>query len=337
MKKYLFPGKGIFYKANLHCHTTESDGNLSALQIKKLYQENGYSVVAFTDHEYLVLHNELTDKSFVALNGYEIATNDGMNKPFNLTKSVHLNLIAKNPQTESQVCYHPDYVWLGDEARKYTVKKVGNYYERKHTSLSINHVIEEANKNGFLVIYNHPAWSLHNYDDYKDFKNLFAIEVYNTGSNIEGFNENDNSYEDLLALGNKLNAVCSDDNHNKHGIESPYCDSFKGYTMIKAEKLDYDSIIKSLISGNYYSSCGPHFYEAYIENNELTVITSEVAAITVKGAGRNIITKYATKTEFLTETKFMLNNNFNTYFRIILSDSEGKKAYTNAYYNIITE
>ena len=29
MKKYLLPPGGQFYKANLHCHTTCSDGNLS--------------------------------------------------------------------------------------------------------------------------------------------------------------------------------------------------------------------------------------------------------------------------------------------------------------------
>ena len=46
MKKYLLPEKGQFYKANLHCHSTVSDGHLTPEEIKKHYMAHGYSVVA---------------------------------------------------------------------------------------------------------------------------------------------------------------------------------------------------------------------------------------------------------------------------------------------------
>ena len=51
MKHYLIPDSGRFYKANLHCHTTVSDGMKTPAEIKALYQANGYSIVAFTDHD----------------------------------------------------------------------------------------------------------------------------------------------------------------------------------------------------------------------------------------------------------------------------------------------
>lgn len=54
MKKYLLPETGNFYKANLHCHSTVSDGELTVEEIKKIYTEQGYSIVAYTDHEVLI-------------------------------------------------------------------------------------------------------------------------------------------------------------------------------------------------------------------------------------------------------------------------------------------
>ena len=38
MRKYLLPEKGEFYKANLHCHSTYSDGNWTPEEIKERYR-----------------------------------------------------------------------------------------------------------------------------------------------------------------------------------------------------------------------------------------------------------------------------------------------------------
>ena len=72
MKKYLLPEKGNFYKANLHCHSTFSDGSLTPEELKEMYVRHGYSIIAFTDHHTLHSQAHLTDKSFLALDGYEI-------------------------------------------------------------------------------------------------------------------------------------------------------------------------------------------------------------------------------------------------------------------------
>ena len=45
----LLPETG-YYKANLHCHTTIFDGKLTPEETKRVYQEQGYSIIAFTDH-----------------------------------------------------------------------------------------------------------------------------------------------------------------------------------------------------------------------------------------------------------------------------------------------
>ena len=70
MKKHLLPESGNFYKANLHCHTVLSDGCLTPEEVKEIYKNAGYSVVAYTDHDILIPHHaELSDDEFLALNG----------------------------------------------------------------------------------------------------------------------------------------------------------------------------------------------------------------------------------------------------------------------------
>lgn len=76
MKQFLLPQTGSFFKANLHCHTTMSDGALTPEEIKKIYAQQGYSIVAYTDHELLFPQNHLTDDTFLALNGLEHDVND---------------------------------------------------------------------------------------------------------------------------------------------------------------------------------------------------------------------------------------------------------------------
>ena len=108
MKKYLLPEEGKFYKANLHCHTSISDGSYTPLQVKEMYKTQGYSVIAFTDHDVLVPHPELNDAAFLALNGYEIEIDDET-KPYldqRKVKTCHLCLIAIEPNNVKQVCFH---------------------------------------------------------------------------------------------------------------------------------------------------------------------------------------------------------------------------------------
>ncbi|MEE1042931.1 MAG: PHP domain-containing protein [Clostridia bacterium] len=80
MKKYLLPDTGEFYKANLHVHSTLSDGRWLPQEIKKAYMERGYSIIAFTDHNILIPHHDLTDENFLALTGVEIDIDEDVKK-----------------------------------------------------------------------------------------------------------------------------------------------------------------------------------------------------------------------------------------------------------------
>ena len=94
MKKYLLPRYRKFYKANMHSHTTFSDGKITSEELKRLYKEKGYSTLAYTDHEIMLLHMELCDEEFLPIIGIEIAIDDGRWSLY--TKTYHLNIYSRD-------------------------------------------------------------------------------------------------------------------------------------------------------------------------------------------------------------------------------------------------
>jgi hypothetical protein len=66
-----YAGPGVFRKAQLHCHTTGSDGALSPADVAARYRAEGYAFVVFTDHNRVTSHADLNDDTFLALPGIE--------------------------------------------------------------------------------------------------------------------------------------------------------------------------------------------------------------------------------------------------------------------------
>ena len=61
-----------YYKANLHTHSTVSDGKLTPEQLRSAYKEKGYSILAITDHSVMVEHQHLSQPDFLMITGVEI-------------------------------------------------------------------------------------------------------------------------------------------------------------------------------------------------------------------------------------------------------------------------
>lgn len=340
MKKYLIPNEGIFYKANLHSHSTMSDGHLSPEEMKKEYQKRGYSILAITDHDYLRRHNELTEKNFLLLTGYEVGiTSYGNDYPYAFKKIVDLLMIAKNPEERKHVGFHPETIeWLVKkgvltESEAAEAEYVGELREIRYSNEIIKQTIKSANQNGYLVCINHPMYSLTNYTDYSLFKDALAVEVYNHSCNvIYGLSDSENVYEDMLRGGIKINCVATDDNHNTFDIDSYKNDSFGGFTMIKAKKLEYSHVIEALENRWFYASCGPEIKELYYENGRVYIKTSPVADICMVTLGRKGERMAKDDGETICEASFEVDAENCGYIRFRLTDKNGKKAWSNPYY-----
>ena len=114
MKKHLLPEGGSWYKANLHCHSTISDGKLTPEELKKVYTEKGYSIIAYTDHNVMLDHSNLNDENFLALVGYELDVSEPYRgRPAGYDKTCHFCAIAIDPKEAKQVCYHREKYCFG--------------------------------------------------------------------------------------------------------------------------------------------------------------------------------------------------------------------------------
>ncbi len=332
MKKYLLPASGNFYKANLHIHSNISDGEMSPEEIKRVYSERGYSVVAFTDHEVMVPHPELTDDSFLALTATEISINQRYDCDFFFTKTYHLNIYSPEENKSSFNTFDRSKIWIDRSLQFITPEQERVGLDRVYTKDCINEVIDKADREGCLVSYNHPVWSLQDYDDYIDLKNLWGIEVYNNVCAKYGFADSVKPMDDLLRKGEGVFPLATDDAHKLR-------DCFGGFVMIKAEKLSYDKIFGALKNGDFYASTGPKIYEISIEDGVVRIASSPVSFISVSTDCRCTYSKTSEDGE-LTDVSIDINDyldrvsdgiNENRYIRVTVTDQFGRSAFSRAY------
>ena len=336
MKKYLLPETGNFYKANLHCHSTVSDGKLSPEVIKGAYMAHGYSIVAYTDHDVMVPHHELTDSRFLALTGYEMEVNEiNPEKPKQLIKTCHMCFIALDPDKTEQVCYHRSkYIWgnaLSYRPQLHFDESLPDY-ERSHTHEGISEMMRIGRENGFFVTYNHPGWSLENYSDYSGYENMHAMEICNFGCVVMGYDDyHPNVYDDLLKQGKRIYCLATDDNHNGRPLTDPASDSFGGFTVIKAEKLEYKTITDALLAGNFYASQGPEITALWVEDGTVHITCSAADRIYLNTGRRRAGFVYDKTGNGITEASFKIDPE-DIYFRLPVIDKQGYPANTNAYF-----
>ena len=337
MRTYLIPEKGNFYKANLHMHTTVSDGRMTPEETKEVYMSRGYSVVAYTDHEALVPHPELTDENFVAINSYEVATNNGITPiDFKFEKTYHINLYSKDPYKDVSPVFNMDLLWIPKVLQHMSEEAQAVNWPREYTIESINKMIQRVKDDGFLVCLNHPNWSLQNYPDYIGLKGLWGVEWYN-GAENHGYSETMQPIDDLLREGKNVFPIAADDSHgSKEGLE----DCFGGFVMIKAEKLEYGTIMDALERGDFYSSTGPAIEELYLEDGILHIKTGPAVKIEVVTErrvrfitqGENLIEAVFDMNDYIEKSHIASGKHWPSHFRVNVYDAVGKVAHSRAYF-----
>ena len=334
MKKYLLPEKGQFYKANMHVHSTVSDGDMTPEELKLIYMEQGYSVVAFTDHEVMVPHPDLTDDSFLAITSTEISINERCDCDFHFTKTYHLNIYSPEENRSHFASFDRSKMWLNHSYDYITPEQDKVGMNRVYTFDCINEIIRDANADGCLVSYNHPVWSLQDYSDYIDLRGLWGIELYNTGCARNGYIDSAKPLDDLLRVGERVMPLATDDAHKLR-------DCFGGYIMIGAESLDYNAIFTSLRNGDFYASCGPEISEISIDDGIVRVKSSPVSYINLSTDNRLLFSKNNEHGSQLTDVEIDIRwyldlakqgINEHRYIRLTLIDDKGNYAYSRAYH-----
>lgn len=321
------------YKANLHCHSTFSDGKRTPEELKEMYKRNGYSILSITDHEVPKNHSYLNDQEFITITGYENYIRPLPNAKSNLYLSeIHLNLFAREPENETLICYNPPYCKYLNEEEKEALKKAGSQKTREYSVEYINEFIQTAKENGYLVAYNHPYWSMESEADILAYEGYFSMEMCNYSSyTLNHLEYNAALYDKMLYAGKRVFCHSTDDNHNDFPEDDPRSDSFGGFTMIMPEEFTYDGIIGAMEQGEMYSSMGPLFKEISIEDNRLHIKCSEVAEIRVYFGSKAPRSVIAQQGQVLTEADIDIDP-LGKYVRVSIFDSQGRAADTRGFF-----
>jgi len=334
IRREILPENEPAFKANMHSHTTCSDGVLTPREAKELYKGNGYSILAYTDHHTYHNQTDMSDESFLAISGYELNF-DLFDANGGLTKTCHMNAIARDPD------------------RVYPIEGRGLY-----SIDAINDAIKQLRNNGFIVNLNHPSWSNQSPEDVVQLEGFTAIELYNSGcARTYNIGESQLHYDAYLKAGKKSLMVFADDNHASCRAFSPYYSGgyHAGYEMpsrgvvtrvasmdsclacvwIYSRELSYRPIMDSLMSGRYYCSTGPSISKYYVEDDTIHLACSPARAVFLKTKAWGISSSLMDPNGSITNAEFdlgRLRENSEEFFRIEIVDSNGDMAFTNPYY-----
>ena len=333
MRKYLLPETGSFFKANLHCHTTISDGRMTPEQVKDLYKRHGYSVVAFTDHNMQVEHPELKDEDFIPLVGVEYNVNQP-GYPGKQYKTAHFCLISLEENAPFQPCFSEEYI-----NKKYAQNALlakfdpdAPRYVREYNPECVNYMMKAAREAGYFVTYNHPSWSRENYAEYMAYEGMNAMEIANYSCLSMGYNDyNDRVYDDMLRGGKRIFCIATDDNHDKYPEGDPMNDSCGAWTVIKAEKLEYRALTRALEQGHFYASMGPEIRELWYEDGVLHVGCSEVVRVNIIYGIRAAQCALPEGDRLVTSADFKLRDEFD-WVRVDVIDAQGRHANSSAFF-----
>lgn len=332
---YLISKEAKQHKAELHCHTNCSDGVYSPEELKKVYLAHGFDVVAITDHDIFLTHNDLSDEGFIALNGFELnhwATQpDEEGSYVDRIKQVHINFIAKDKNNDFMPFFNPEYV-SKDTSRKliWKVNHNGIFAGRFNKPDCINNEIRVGNELGFLVSYNHPDWSCSEPKDYLPLDGLFAMEVLHNP--VWGFACNGlSAFKEMIFAGKKIKCIATNDFHE---LGDGTFDLLQNATYICTNDFTYEGIISALDKGDFYASAGPIIKEMYIEDNKLVIECSEIEKACVIGYSCDNKRYVAKKGEpFITRLEIDLKDCHNEMFQLFIIDKENRYACTNPIFN----
>jgi hypothetical protein len=165
------------FKANLHTHTTNSDGKFTPEEVVRLYSEAGYDVLAFTDHRVSNPVSTYDGRGMTLLSGMEVHPVGPRGIPW------HLLALG----TPEDFRHDPD--WDGQQA------------------------VDAIRDVGGIFFTAHPYWCGFTSAEVLTLRGSLGIEVYNTATRYIGKAFNMQLWDECLDQGARYNAIAVDDVH----------------------------------------------------------------------------------------------------------------------------
>ncbi len=295
-----FEIEGNWYKANLHIHTTESDGKCSVSEVISSYKQQGFHILALTDHWKVASTSHLdTGEDILIINGAELDVD----------------------RTEFGSNFH--VVLLGICADDIPDKNI-----------TVENLIKEVKGKGGVCYIAHPYWSGLTINDLLRIKTALGIEVYNNECELEiGKGYGMVHWDEILMKGVKCYGFATDDDHQRfEGIGG-------GFIMLKMDKLTINNFFMALKDGCFYSSTGPLIYDLRLLSDKIYVKCSPCKTVSFIGNHQEGFVfhqkRLPSKGDFdespLTEVEYQLKGT-EKYIRVEITDFEGRKAWSQPFF-----
>ncbi|MDD2709467.1 MAG: hypothetical protein PHV34_15885 [Verrucomicrobiae bacterium] len=304
------------YKANLHCHTTHSDGNKKSEDMARWYEDHGYRILAMTDHDAYgdqdggvsfprlqndktvhdwdgdgVLHEKRTPKSCIEayVRDYDkpapswVSENWKLNRPGEFVVLNGVEISIGRPHTNA---IEPPTGKIPLQGSAFI-----NWCHSNRGLLFLNH-------SGYLNprpdrVFTDPKFYMSQLD---------GLEVMN--GCLARDNRKGNNPDGSLGFAEPLWNVCLDTgklylgfaNDDTHGFDAQFAEGgtqyFSGagsaWNVIWCRELTKESVMESLRAGAFYASCGVEIDRVEITAESLTVHSPNATHIKVVGGGGRI-------------------------------------------------
>ena len=278
-----------WWKGNLHTHTLWSDGDDYPEQIAKWYKDHGYHFLTLTDHNTLQTGERWIDvmKSKggpPALTKYQAAWGKWVE-----TRERNGRLEARLktlPEFRSRLEVPGKFLMIqGEEVTdrwktapvhmnatnlKTLIKPSGgnSVYEVMQRNMNALLAQRKATGQPMILHLNHPnfGWGV-TAEEIMRVKGQRFFEVYNGHPSVRDRGDKlhastERMWDIILTrrlaelnLG-ILYGLATDDAHNYHGINPNRSNAGRGWVMVRAEKLEANTLVTALEAGNFYASTG---------------------------------------------------------------------------------
>lgn len=283
----------IALRANLHTHSTLSDGRLAPEKVIASYASEGYDVLAMTDHHQVNDVNQWDDCGMILIQGAEL-------HPLLAPDRSKWHLVALNLPLDFK-CLRP--------------------FETGETAQEVIDAVAAA---GGITAVAHPHWCAFSAEDIKDLENYFAIEVYNTECEYYGRPYSVQTWDELLAKGKKTAAIAVDDMHRE-------CSLFGAWTVICARERSLEGAMEALRKGEFYATQGPQFHTLGLDGDRCYAEFSESVkcSLVLKQSGVCLIIPKQDAPGTSAECDLKKYRAPGAYARWVITDAQGRSAWSN--------
>lgn len=283
-------------KLGLHTHTTLSDGGKTPGEVVEFYIEQGYDAIALTDHWMFGEEQEIGGLKILSGCEYDVGRDDGASGVFHIV-GIGMTSDPKIPEDWRNMV--------------------------KTSAAKAAEIIKTIKLFNGIAIVAHPAWSLNTPDQLNRLGDFDGIEIYNS---VSEHGMSDRAYSDVIAdqlaaSGRLTNLLAADDAHYYDG------DQCRAAIMVETTDMDPQGLIRAIRAGRFYATQGPEVHIEKIAPDKVRVKCSPCSKVVfqsncVWSRGRVVSGEGVIEAEYV-------KYGSDRFVRAEVTDSEGKKAWTN--------